>query len=94
MQVYLIFCYGDSKLAAAIALGNGSERGKQCILIVDDERDITFVTMIYPNINICMMTGYEAIPADERGNDPVQSFDPKFLLKKPVDVSADACRVQ
>jgi len=29
---------------------------------------------------------YEAIPTDDRGNDPVQPFDSKLVLKKPVDL--------
>ncbi len=34
-----------------------------------------------------MVTAYEAIPADERGNDPVPPFDSKFVLKKPFDLA-------
>jgi CheY-like chemotaxis protein len=124
-------------LTAVIALGIGSMKGKQLILIVDDEQDITFVLemmlndrydvdaytdpvealanvkphkydlilfdylmpkmngfefyhkvkQIDPIVNICMMTAYEAIPAYQRGSDPVPPFDSKFILKKPFDLA-------
>jgi CheY-like chemotaxis protein len=111
--------------------------GKQRILVVDDEHDITFVLemmlndrydvdvytdpvealanvkphkydlilfdylmpkmngfefyhkvkKIDPNVNICMMTAYEAIPVDGGGNEPAQPFDSKFVLKKPFDLA-------
>ena len=44
------------------------------------------VKKIDPNVNICMMTAYEAIPVDG-GNEPAQPFDLKFVLKKPFDLA-------
>lgn len=44
------------------------------------------VKQIDPDVNICMMTAYEAIPAG-RGNDLAQPFDSKFVLKKPFDLA-------
>jgi DNA-binding NtrC family response regulator len=44
------------------------------------------VKKIDPGVNMCMMTAYEAIPTDHKGNQPVQPFDSKFVLKKPFDL--------
>lgn len=44
------------------------------------------VKQLDPAVNICMMTAYEAIPTDDEGNNPVQPFDSKFVLKKPFDL--------
>lgn len=44
------------------------------------------VKKIDPSVNICMMTAYEAIPVDNKGDQPVQPFDSKFVLKKPFDL--------
>jgi CheY-like chemotaxis protein len=41
---------------------------------------------IDPAVHMCMMTAYEAIPTDNRGDQPVQPFDSKFVLKKPFDL--------
>lgn len=43
------------------------------------------IKRIDPGVNICMMTAYEAIPADRHGDSPALPFDPKFVLKKPFD---------
>jgi CheY-like chemotaxis protein len=45
------------------------------------------VKQVDPNVNICMMTAYEAIPADKNGNMPVRPFDSRFVLKKPFDMA-------
>jgi CheY-like chemotaxis protein len=45
------------------------------------------VRQIYPDVNICMMTAYEAIPASEDGKEPVKPFNSKFVLKKPFDLA-------
>jgi hypothetical protein len=37
------FLLQEYKLTAVVVLGNGDMKGKQPILIVDDEQDITFV---------------------------------------------------
>jgi len=44
------------------------------------------IKQIDPGIHMCMIAAYEAIPTDDRGNDPVQPFDSKLVLKKPVDL--------
>lgn len=41
---------------------------------------------IDPAVHMCMMTAYEAIPTDHKGDQPVQPFDSKFVLKKPFDL--------
>ena len=41
---------------------------------------------IDPAVHMCMMTAYEAIPTDHKGDKPVQPFDSKFVLKKPFDL--------
>lgn len=38
-----------------------------------------------PDVKICMMTAYEAIPTD-RYTDSTLPFSPKFVLKKPFDI--------
>ncbi|HUG96572.1 MAG TPA: response regulator [Nitrososphaera sp.] len=43
------------------------------------------IKRIDPGVNICMMTAYEAIPADRHGDSPALPFDPKFVQKKPFD---------
>ncbi len=44
------------------------------------------VKKIDPAVRMCMMTAYEAIPTDHMGDQPVQPFDSKFVLKKPFDL--------
>lgn len=44
------------------------------------------VKQVDPAVHMCMMTAYEAIPADNRRDQPVQPFDSKFVLKKPFDL--------
>ena len=44
------------------------------------------VRKIDSTVRMCMMTAYEAIPTDNQGDQPVQPFDSKFVLKKPFDL--------
>jgi DNA-binding NtrC family response regulator len=128
-----LFLLAGENLAAVIAVER--MKRKPNILVVDDERDITFVLKMLlsddfdvdtytdpeealskfqprrydlvlfdylmpkmngfefyhtikeadPDIKICMMTAYEAIPAD-KDTDSELPFSPKFVLKKPFDI--------
>ncbi|HEX7033181.1 MAG TPA: response regulator [Nitrososphaera sp.] len=41
---------------------------------------------IDPEVKICMMSAYEAIPTDDKDSQTSPPFDSKFVLKKPFDL--------
>ena len=45
------------------------------------------VREIDPSVRMCMMTAYEEVPTDSRGNDrPEPPLDSRFVIKKPFDL--------